>query len=99
MPPGARRTHRDCRPRTGDDINVVVVAVVPVRYSLADDVGQMLVQCPPEGDVEHLMTAAHRQHRLVLGDRSPCQRQVESVVLVADLEQPRMEVVDAIAMR
>ena len=57
------------------------------------------MQRTAEGDVEHLVTAADRQHRLVLGDSRPRQCEVDGVVLVADLDQAGMELVDAIPVR
>ena len=68
VPARACRAHRHRRLRAGDDVDVVVVVVVPGGGALADDVGEVLVQRAAEGDVEHLVTAADRQHRLVLGD-------------------------------
>ena len=57
------------------------------------------MQRAAEGDVEHLMTAADRQHRFVLGDRGAGQGEVDGVVLVAHLDQARMELVDAVTVR
>ncbi len=57
------------------------------------------MQRPAEGDVEHLMAATDRQHRLVLGDGSPRQGEVDRVMLVAHLDQPGMELVDAVPVR
>ena len=57
------------------------------------------MQRAAEGDVEHLMAAADRQHRLVLGDGRAGQGEVERVVLVAHVDQPGMQLVDAVAVR
>ena len=99
VPAGAGRPHRLGRLRLGDDVDVVVVVEVPRGVAPADDVGEVLVQRAPEGDVEHLVTAADRQHRLVLGDRGAGEGEVDGVVFVAHLDQARMELVHAVLER
>ena len=71
---------------------------MPGGGSLADDVWEVLVQRTAEGDVEDLVTAADRQYRLVLGDGRPRQCEVDSVVLVAHLDEAGMKLVDAVPM-
>ncbi len=76
-----------------------MVVIVARRGAIADEVGEVLVQRAAEGDVEDLMSAADRQHRFVLGDGGARQGEVDGVVLVAHLDQARMELVHAVPER
>jgi hypothetical protein len=48
---------------------------------VADDVGQVLLERAPEGDVEHLHPAAHAQRRQAALDRRPGDGELEAVAL------------------